>query len=54
MKTDERERQAWAQGDAERARLLARIADLERLCNQLTDELIDLKAAHADHEGRTL
>lgn len=40
----EQERIAYAQGDHDRAALLARIADLERLVDQLTDELIDLRA----------
>lgn len=40
----EQERIAYSMGDKDRAELLARIADLERLVDQLTDELIDLRA----------
>ena len=40
----EQERIAYAMGDKDRAELLARIADLERLVDQLTDELVDLRA----------
>lgn len=42
----EQERVAWISGDRDRAALLARIADLERLVDQLTDELIDLRESH--------
>lgn len=40
----EQERIAYAMGDKDRADLLARIADLERMVDELTDQLIDLRA----------